>query len=198
MVEDIKVQVGELTFVADFMIMDLLCNIDVPTSCWTSNSEGSNADSEEEMEAGSRVTEQVFNAGRLGGKGVCYLIRSDHNLEDVRAKIFPYKRTRVKAPEAVPSALPSRRKERSLSSLVVSIPRVSTQTNMTGKRSRLASRKKSRGSTFFVEEGVNKEQDPMEDGEESSSSHETSNRINDNSKQRKGSADDLLGADFEQ
>ncbi|GJX66462.1 6-phosphogluconate dehydrogenase-like protein [Tanacetum coccineum] len=60
----------------------------------------------------------------------------------------------VKAPEAVPSALPSRRKKRSLSSLVVSTPRVSTQTTMTGKRSRLASRKKSRGSTFFVEKGV--------------------------------------------
>ncbi|GKD45923.1 hypothetical protein Tco_1270568, partial [Tanacetum coccineum] len=54
MIEDIKVQVGELTFVADFMIMDLLCNVGVPTSCWTSVlshiSEGSNADSEEEME----------------------------------------------------------------------------------------------------------------------------------------------------
>ncbi|GJW88855.1 protein STRUBBELIG-receptor family 8 [Tanacetum coccineum] len=53
MIEDIKVQVGELTFVADFMIMDLLC-VGVPTSCWTSVlshiSEGSNADSEEEME----------------------------------------------------------------------------------------------------------------------------------------------------
>lgn len=110
-------------------------------------------------------------------------LRPDHNLEDVRAKIFPYKRTRVNAPEVVPTALPSRRKERSLSSLVVSTPRVSAQTTLTGKRSRLTSRKKSRGSSFFVEKGVKKEQDPMEDGEESSSSHETSNRINHNSKQ---------------
>nr|GEV45966.1 hypothetical protein [Tanacetum cinerariifolium] len=65
-------------------------------------------------------------------------------------KNFLYKQTRVKALEAVPTALSSRRKERSLSSLVVSKPRVSTQTNMTGKRSRLASRKKSCGRRFHV------------------------------------------------
>ncbi|GKD76782.1 E3 ubiquitin protein ligase DRIP2, partial [Tanacetum coccineum] len=113
----------------------------------------------------------------------------DHNLEDVRAKIFPYKRTRVNGPEVVPTALPSRRKERSLSSLVVSTPRVSTQNTMTGKRSRLTSRKKSRGSSFFVEKGAKKEQDSMEDGEESSSSHEISNRINHNSKQNSFTAE---------
>nr|GEV62346.1 E3 ubiquitin-protein ligase DRIP2-like [Tanacetum cinerariifolium] len=114
-------------------------------------------------EAGSPVTEHAFNAGRLGGMKHSFCNpsnRLDHNLEDVRAKIFPYKQTRVKAPEAVPTALSSRRKERSLSSLVVGTPRVSTQTNMTGKRSRLASRKKSCGSTFFVENVSRKSKTP--------------------------------------
>nr|GEV06716.1 protein kinase superfamily protein [Tanacetum cinerariifolium] len=77
-----------------------------------------------------------------------------HDLNERAAK------TRVKAREAVPTTLSSRRKERSLSSLVVSTPRVSTQTNMTGKRSRLASRKKSCGSTFFVEKVSRKSKAP--------------------------------------
>ncbi|KAG9133299.1 hypothetical protein Leryth_018621 [Lithospermum erythrorhizon] len=46
-------------------------------------------------------------------------LRPDHSLQDVRAKIFPYKRRKVEAPEIESSfALPLRRKERSLSSLV--------------------------------------------------------------------------------
>ncbi|GJU24783.1 E3 ubiquitin protein ligase DRIP2-like protein [Tanacetum coccineum] len=49
-----------------------------------------------------------------------FVNRSDNNLQDLRGKIFPSKRQRVKAPEVTPSvALPLRRKERSLSSLVV-------------------------------------------------------------------------------
>ncbi|KAJ0621085.1 putative transcription factor C2H2 family [Helianthus annuus] len=111
-------------------------------------------------------------------------LRADHNLQDVRAKIFPYKRRRVKAPEAAASVtLPLRRKERSLSSLVVSTPRVSTQTTLTGKRSKVTSRKKSRGSSFSVEKRPKKEDDSMEDCQESSSSPETSNRVKHNSKQ---------------
>ncbi|KAJ0791311.1 putative transcription factor C2H2 family [Helianthus annuus] len=113
-------------------------------------------------------------------------LRADHNLQDVRAKIFPYKRRRVKAPEAAASVtLPLRRKERSLSSLVVSTPRVSTQTTLTGKRSKVTSRKKSRGSSFSVEKRPKKEDDSMEDCQESSSSPETSNRVKHNSKQVK-------------
>lgn len=111
-------------------------------------------------------------------------LRPDHNLQDVRAKIFPYKRRRVKAPEVMASiTLPLRRKERSLSSLVVNTPRVSTQTTMTGKRSRVTSRKKSRGSSFSVEKPIKKEEEFMDDFHESSSSRETSNRVNHNSKQ---------------
>lgn len=114
-------------------------------------------------------------------------LRPDHSLQDVRDKIFPYKRIRVKAPEVTPSiTLPLRRKERSLSSLVVSTPRVSTQTTMTGKRSRVTSRKKSRGSNFSVDKSLKKEEDSME---ESSSSRETSNRVNQNSKQHSSTAE---------
>ncbi|KAI3787795.1 hypothetical protein L2E82_00230 [Cichorium intybus] len=124
-------------------------------------------------------------------------LRPDHNLQDVRAKIFPYKRRRVKAPEFVHSiTLPLRRKERSLSSLVVSTPRVSPQTTMTGKRSKVTPRKKSRGSTFSIEKPVKKEDNSMEeDCQESSSSHETSNKINHNSKQNSCSNDEKEGGE---
>ncbi|KAG6403028.1 hypothetical protein SASPL_135243 [Salvia splendens] len=72
-------------------------------------------------------------------------LRLDHNLQDVRAKIFPYKRMKVRAPEVVsPVTSPVKRKERSLSSLVVSTPRVSTQSGMTGRRSKSITRKASR------------------------------------------------------
>uniref|UniRef100_A0A5B6ZF12 Putative E3 ubiquitin protein ligase DRIP2 n=1 Tax=Davidia involucrata TaxID=16924 RepID=A0A5B6ZF12_DAVIN len=107
-------------------------------------------------------------------------LRPDHNLQDVRAKIFPFKRRKVRAPEVAPSVtLPVRRKERSLSSLVVSTPRVSTQTAMTGRRSKAVARKASslRNSSFSVEKPVNKEEDSVEDRLESSSSPETLNKF---------------------
>ncbi|OIT06927.1 PREDICTED: E3 ubiquitin protein ligase DRIP2-like [Nicotiana attenuata] len=110
-------------------------------------------------------------------------LRPDHNLEDVRAKIFPYKRRKVKAPEIVPSvALPVRRKERSLSSLVVSTPRVSTQTGMRGKRSKSAARKVLPGSTFPVERPIKNEEDSGEEPD-SSSSPETLKRFAQNKRQ---------------
>ncbi|XP_024964885.1 E3 ubiquitin protein ligase DRIP2-like isoform X2 [Cynara cardunculus var. scolymus] len=109
------------------------------------------------------------------------LSKPDHNLQDIRAKIFPSKRRRVKAPEVVPSVtLPLRRKERSLSSLVVSTPRVSTQTTMTGKRSKAAARKKLRGPSFSVEKSVKNEEDSMDDHQDSSSSREISNKLTQN------------------
>ncbi|KAI7990952.1 E3 ubiquitin protein ligase DRIP1 [Camellia lanceoleosa] len=113
-------------------------------------------------------------------------LRPDHNLQDVRAKIFPFKRRNMKAPEAAPSVtLPVRRKERSLSSLVVSTPRVSTQTAMTGRRSKAVSRKASalRGSSFPIEKPVKKEEDSVEDRPESSSSPETLNKFTQNIRQ---------------
>ncbi|XP_009793324.1 E3 ubiquitin protein ligase DRIP2-like isoform X1 [Nicotiana tabacum] len=108
-------------------------------------------------------------------------LRPDHNLQDVRAKVFPYKRRKVDAPEIMPSvALPVRRKERSLSSLVVSTPRVSTQTGMTGRRSKSVARKTLRGSTFSIEKPVKKEEGSGEDQLDSSSSPETLNKFTQN------------------
>ncbi|KAK9083514.1 hypothetical protein Scep_029985 [Stephania cephalantha] len=113
-------------------------------------------------------------------------LRPDHNLQDVRAKIFPFKRRKVKAPEVVPSfSLPVRRKERSLSSLVVSTPRVSTQIGLTGRRTKVGARKAaaSRGSNFPIEGHIKKEADSREDTPESSSSPETLNKILSNRRQ---------------
>nr|XP_027095632.1 E3 ubiquitin protein ligase DRIP2 isoform X2 [Coffea arabica] len=111
-------------------------------------------------------------------------LRPDHNLQDVRAKIFPYKRRKVKAPEIPPSVtLPVRRKERSLSSLVVSTPRVSAQSGMTGRRSKSIARKSLRGSSFSIEKPVKKEEDSGEDRPESSSSPETLNKFTQNIRQ---------------
>ncbi|XAR58602.1 hypothetical protein NMG60_11014070 [Bertholletia excelsa] len=119
-------------------------------------------------------------------------LRPDHSLQDVRATIFPFKRRKVKAPEvAAPVALPARRKERSLSSLVVSTPRVSTQTSMTGKRSKAVARKASalRGSGFPVEKPVKKDEDSSEDHPESSSSPETLNKFTQNVRQNSSNAE---------
>lgn len=99
----------------------------------------------------------------------------------MRAKVFPYKRRKVNAPEIMPSvALPVRRKERSLSSLVVSTPRVSTQTGMTGRRSKSVARKTLRGSAFSIEKPVKKEEGSGEDQLDSSSSPETLNKFTQN------------------
>ncbi|KAJ0982405.1 hypothetical protein J5N97_010660 [Dioscorea zingiberensis] len=66
-------------------------------------------------------------------------LRPDHNLQDVRAKIFPYKRRKVEAPEVVSSvSFPVKRKERSLSSLVVNTSKIGSQTGLTGRRTKTA------------------------------------------------------------
>jgi hypothetical protein len=67
--------------------------------------------------------------------------RADHNLQDVRAKVFPFKRKKVNAEEAeYPNTLPIKRKERSISSLVVNTPRI-TPAGSTGRRTRAVTRK---------------------------------------------------------
>lgn len=114
------------------------------------------------------------------------IFRPDHNLQDLRAKIFPLKRRKVEAPEVAPSViLPVRRKERSLSSLVVSTPKVSTQTTTTGRRTKPVPRKASalRGSSFSIEKPIKKEEDPAKDRPDSSSSPETLKKFNQNTRQ---------------
>ncbi|CAD5174482.1 E3 ubiquitin protein ligase DRIP2 isoform X1 [Musa acuminata AAA Group] len=65
-------------------------------------------------------------------------LRADHNLQDLRAKIFPLKKKKAGAPDTVPSIeLPVKRKEISLSSLVVNSPRIATQTGLTGRRKKV-------------------------------------------------------------
>ncbi|KAE8675097.1 E3 ubiquitin protein ligase DRIP2 [Hibiscus syriacus] len=106
-------------------------------------------------------------------------LRPDHSLQDVRSKIFPLKTRKVKAPEVPPPVtMPTRRKERSLSSLVVNAPKVSTQTTMTGRRTKAVARKASalRGSSFSME-------DSMEDHQESASSPVTVNKFTQNKRQ---------------
>ncbi|TXG63764.1 hypothetical protein EZV62_010758 [Acer yangbiense] len=118
-------------------------------------------------------------------------LRPDHTLQDVRAKIFPLKRRKVKAPEAVPSvALPVKRKERSLSSLVVSAPRVSAQTTMTRRRTNAAVRKAAilRGCSLLTEKPLKKEEDFMEDHQDGESSPETLNKLSQNVRQGSSSA----------
>ncbi|XP_062023440.1 E3 ubiquitin protein ligase DRIP2-like [Rosa rugosa] len=119
-------------------------------------------------------------------------LRPDHNMQDVRAKIFPFKRRKVSAPETMPSALPARRKERSLSSLVVGTPRVSsTQATMTGRRTKAVARKAStlQGSSFLVERSVNKEDGSGEDHAESQSSPEGSDKSGQNARPSSFSAE---------
>lgn len=99
---------------------------------------------------------------------MCLLIicRPDHNFQDIRAKIFPFKRRKIKAAEVVPPvSLPAKRKERSLSSLVVSAPKVSTQTGLTGKRTKTGTRKAPalRGCNFLLEESIKTEETYGED-----------------------------------
>ncbi|GFP98012.1 E3 ubiquitin protein ligase drip1 [Phtheirospermum japonicum] len=115
-------------------------------------------------------------------------LRLDHNLQDVRAKIFPCKRIKVKAPEIMsPVMLPAKRKERSLSSLVVSTPRVSSsaQIGMTGRRSKSTARKASRGSSFTIERPpvIRRDEDSMDEQPESSSSPDTLKRFTQNMRQ---------------
>ncbi|KAH1108229.1 hypothetical protein J1N35_011997 [Gossypium stocksii] len=119
-------------------------------------------------------------------------LRPDHNLQDVRAKIFPLKGRKAKSPEVLPPVtMPTRRKERSLSSLVVNAPKVSTQTTMTGRRTKAVARKAGslRGSSFSVEKPVKRERDSVEDHKESASSPETLNKFTQNKRQCTSSAE---------
>lgn len=106
------------------------------------------------------------------------ITRPDNILQDLRNKIFPFKKRKEKAPVSVSSVLlPARRKERSLSSLVVSTPRVCTQSTMTGRRTKPA-RKASglQGSSFSIEKLIKKEEELLEDHQDNSCSPDTSNK----------------------
>ncbi|EOY11048.1 PREDICTED: E3 ubiquitin protein ligase DRIP2 isoform X2 [Theobroma cacao] len=113
-------------------------------------------------------------------------LRPDHNLQDIRAKVFPFKRRKIRAPEVMPSTSPpAKRKERSLSSLVVSTPKVPMQTGLTGRRTKATARKRVaafRGCNFSVEESLKKE-DFAEDHPSGTSSPDSSNKISQSKRQ---------------
>lgn len=98
---------------------------------------------------------------------MCFMIsRVDHSLQDVRSKLFPFKRKKINA-EEVPSSisLPTKVKERSISSLVVDTPKVKP-TGLTGRRTRAVARKTAaaaaaalRGLGPIIEDPVKKEID---------------------------------------
>ncbi|KAF8047607.1 hypothetical protein N665_2930s0001 [Sinapis alba] len=116
-------------------------------------------------------------------------LRPDHILQDLRAKIFPLKRKRERALEVLSSVtLPARRKERSISSLVVSTPRVSAQTGTTGKRSKSLMRKDVCGNGSFAKRTVKKEEEFGDDHTESASSPETLQIFTQNKRQLKKSS----------
>ncbi|KAK9732832.1 hypothetical protein RND81_04G025600 [Saponaria officinalis] len=113
-------------------------------------------------------------------------LRPDNNLQDIRAKIFPFRRRKVEALDIAPTVLPpAKRKERSLSSLVVSSPRVSLQSGVTGRRMRVVFKKDSatRGTSPANEETPKKDDDLVERCMADSSSPETLNKIVQNKKQ---------------
>jgi E3 ubiquitin-protein ligase DRIP len=96
------------------------------------------------------------------------IFRADHSLQDVRSKLFPFKRKKINA-EEVPSSisLPTKIKERSISSLVVDTPKVKP-TGLTGRRTRAVARKAAaaaaaaaalRGLGPVIEDPVKKEID---------------------------------------
>ncbi|XP_044484894.1 E3 ubiquitin protein ligase DRIP2-like isoform X2 [Mangifera indica] len=103
-------------------------------------------------------------------------IRGDSNLRELRFKLFPSRRINSGAPEAVCSIpLPARRKERSLSSLVVNTPKVPAKPSLNGRRSKPGPKKHSalQESDLRIQEPV---QD-IEDHHESISSPEIISKI---------------------
>ncbi|CAM8925922.1 unnamed protein product [Rhodiola kirilowii] len=99
-------------------------------------------------------------------------LRPDHSMQDIVSKIFYSKRSSVKLPEVtVPSiSLPIKRKERSLSSLVVSTPKVSLQTNLTGRRTKASKRSAAQGGSQFSAEEPNEKEQYVNNCADSSSS----------------------------
>lgn len=92
------------------------------------------------------------------------------------------------------TSAPAKRKERSLSSLVVSTPKVPIQTGLTGRRTKANARKRVaafRGCSFSVEENLKKE-DFAEGHPSGSSSHDSLNKINQSKQQVKEAGERFL------
>ncbi|KAG6538952.1 hypothetical protein ZIOFF_004104 [Zingiber officinale] len=99
----------------------------------------------------------------------------DHNLQDIRAKIFPSKQSKVEAPEEIPTPiLPVKRKEKSLSSLVVSTSHVVTRTCSSGRQTKTASKRvvTARGLSSSTDASSEKDDNTVNNYVEKSSSNE--------------------------
>ncbi|ESR33339.1 E3 ubiquitin protein ligase DRIP2 [Citrus sinensis] len=89
-------------------------------------------------------------------------LRADHNLQDLRIKIFPSKRRNLDAPDSVSSVpLPARRKEISLSSLAISTPKSPVKSSSSGRRSKPVPKK-----TLVQEEYTSPIEEPIKDVED--------------------------------
>ncbi|XP_042454536.1 E3 ubiquitin protein ligase DRIP2-like isoform X2 [Zingiber officinale] len=102
-------------------------------------------------------------------------LRPDHNLQDIRAKIFPSKQSKVEAPEEIPTPiLPVKRKEKSLSSLVVSTSHVVTRTCSSGRQTKTASKRvvTARGLSSSTDASSEKDDNTVNNYVEKSSSNE--------------------------
>ncbi|KAB1218070.1 E3 ubiquitin protein ligase DRIP2 [Morella rubra] len=89
-------------------------------------------------------------------------LRVDNNVQDLRAKIFHSVGKKAKAPELVLSVpQPGKRREKSLSSLAFSTPRLLAQSGQVGRRITFAARKHlaPQESILFSGEPVNKEEE---------------------------------------
>jgi len=106
--------------------------------------------------------------------------RADHSLQDVRSKIFPFKRKKIKADDAASPILPPNKiKERSISSLVVHTPRL-TPTGSTGRRTKVVTRKAAaalRGLGPSTDNPVKKENDVSDKNAHSSSLPANSGKV---------------------
>ncbi|XP_074578243.1 E3 ubiquitin protein ligase DRIP2-like isoform X1 [Curcuma longa] len=102
-------------------------------------------------------------------------LRADHNLQDLRSKIFPFKRRKIEALENFPLVtFPAKRKERSLSSLVVDTPQIAAQTALHGRRTRAAARKAATfcGLSHDIQESIKRMDDKsLDDLPENSSAN---------------------------
>ncbi|PQQ09250.1 E3 ubiquitin protein ligase DRIP2 [Prunus yedoensis var. nudiflora] len=87
---------------------------------------------------------------------------ADRNVQDITPKLFPSEREQVKAPSVSGVTLPAKRKERYLSSLVISTPRVSSSSEMSGRRRYPTRRSFTLRGSLSIQEPEKKEEDFLE------------------------------------
>lgn len=87
---------------------------------------------------------------------------ADRNMQDITPKLFPSEREQVKAPSVSSVTFPAKRKERYLSSLVISTPRASSSSDMSGRRRYPTRRSFTLQESLSIQEPEKKEEDFLE------------------------------------